>query len=126
VVSARIQHAPPEMNVGFGSARVRFRSWVRTHAEKVLERLRGCCRQPTPQRVHPRYILALTCEYLAVHDTGRRAARTGRTRAGRREDAQTPGLAAVAPTRRRRGPDGPHHANDDKPALPRNTCRGTI
>jgi hypothetical protein len=27
VVSARIQHAPSEMNVGFGSARVRFRSW---------------------------------------------------------------------------------------------------
>jgi hypothetical protein len=94
---------------------------VRTHAEKVLERLRGCCRQPTPQRVHPRYSLALTCEYLAVHDTGPRAARTGRTRAGRPEDAQTPGLAAVTPTRRRRGTDGPHHANDDKPALPRNT-----
>jgi hypothetical protein len=56
---------------------------VRTHADKVLERLLGCCYQPTPQRVHPRYSLALTCEYLAVHDTGPRAARTGRTRAGR-------------------------------------------
>jgi hypothetical protein len=27
VVSARIQHALSEMNAGFGSARVRFRSW---------------------------------------------------------------------------------------------------
>jgi hypothetical protein len=36
VVSARIQHAPSEVNVGFGSARVRFRSWYERTPRRYL------------------------------------------------------------------------------------------
>jgi hypothetical protein len=36
VVSARIQHAPTEMNVGFGSARVRFRSWYERTPRRLV------------------------------------------------------------------------------------------
>jgi hypothetical protein len=91
---------------------------VRTHTEKVLERFRGCYRQPTPQRVHPRHILPVTCEYLAAHDSrprvrGADRAHAGRTPGGRR----TPGLAAVAPTRRRRGPTGPVPRQRQRTAL---------
>jgi hypothetical protein len=71
---------------------------VRTHAEKVLERFRGCYRRPTPQRVHPRYILLLTCNYLAVHDTGPRV----------------------------RGVDGPHTGRTPRVASGRNWAAATV
>jgi hypothetical protein len=43
--------------------------------------------QPTPPRIHPRYILPLTCNYLAVSDTGPRVRgpdvpHAGQTRGG--------------------------------------------
>jgi hypothetical protein len=69
----------------------------------------GRPRRATPQRVHRRYILALTCDYLVVHDTDRACvARTGRTRAGRPGNAPNPGLAAVTPTRRHHRPGRPY------------------
>ena len=76
---------------------------------------------------HPRYILPLTCNYLAVHDTGPRVRGPDGPHAGQTSRGmRNPGLAVAAPTRRHRGPDGPHDADDDKPALPRNARRGTL
>jgi hypothetical protein len=63
----------------------------------------GRPRRATPQRVHRRYILPLTCDYLVVHDTDRACvARTGRTRTGRPGNAPTPGW----PLSRRHGITG--------------------
>jgi hypothetical protein len=72
-------------------------------------RLRGRRRRHTLQRVCRRYILALTCDYLADNDTRSRVRGADRPHAGRtRGDARTPpGLTAVAPTRRRYASDGP-------------------
>jgi hypothetical protein len=72
-------------------------------------RLQGHARQPTPQQVHLRYILALTCDYLGVRGTrpGVRGAvglHAGRAARGRHVFR---GLAVVVPTRRRYGPDRP-------------------
>src|SRR5579871_6469485 len=63
--------------------------------------------------VHPRYILPLTCIYLAVHDIGPRVRGPDgpRTRARRPGGMRNPGLAVAAPTRRHRRPDGPHDAD---------------
>ena len=89
---------------------------VRTHAEKVLVRFHGCRRQPTPQQVHLRYILALTCQYLVHHDTRPRA-RRGRAHTGRaaRECPGTPGRPL---SRRHGGPHGPDSPNLPIPAYP--------
>jgi hypothetical protein len=68
-------------------------------------RFHGCRRQPTPQQVHLRYILALTCQYLVHHDTRPRVrGADGRTRAGRPANAREPQAdryrADTAPTGR--------------------------
>ena len=78
--------------------------------------------------VHPSYILPLTCNYLAVHDTGPRVRGPDGPHADQtpRGDAKPQAGRCRAPTRRHRGPDGPHDADDDKPALPRNARRGTL
>ena len=46
-------------------------------------RLQGLRWQRTPQQVSRRYILALTCDYLAVHDTRSRVRGADRPHAGR-------------------------------------------
>jgi hypothetical protein len=52
--------------------------------------------------------MSLTCDYLAVHDTRPRVRGADRPHAGRTPGTcPNPGLAAVTPTRRRRGPDSP-------------------
>jgi hypothetical protein len=60
---------------------------VRTHAEKAPIHLRGCHQQPAPQRVHLRYILALTCDYRCPRYSAAHAPR------GRAAQALTPGNA---------------------------------
>ncbi len=104
----------------FPSGPCPFSSVVPTHAEKALVRFRGCHRQPTPQQVHLRYILALTCQYLDDHDTrprvrGADGPHTGRTSGGcpnprgwplsRRHGGVTGRTGRIAPMRqaRRRG-----------------------
>ena len=89
---------------------------VRTHAEKVLERLRGCCRQATPQRVHPRYIPSLGANFLPSTEPGRARLGQGARGPDARGMPTTPGLAAVAPTRRRHGADKPHPRRFGAPA----------
>jgi hypothetical protein len=65
VVSARIQHAPSEMNVGLGSARVDYRSWYERTPRRPTSRTITLLPH-TPPQVHRRYIFALTCKYPAV------------------------------------------------------------
>jgi hypothetical protein len=90
VVSARIQHARSETNSGFGPAPcaigVRGADPLQS-ADEGGQEVGGCPRGATPQRVYRRYILALTCGYLVVHDTrprvrGADGPHTGRTPGG--------------------------------------------
>jgi hypothetical protein len=119
VVSARIQHGLSETIFGFGPPRARLacggrrRPRLRTSAARKLEgALVVAVFAGQTMQVHPRYIRALTCTYTPsrIPACAVGGARTGRTRAGRPGDARTPGLAAVAPTRRRYGPDCPYPA----------------
>ena len=107
-VSARIQHAPSEINAGsrpipvrrpdaLGRRSGRSPPTGRTRRKRV-ERAppRASCAQ-----VHRRYILALTCQYSRAHDTcpyqwGRGA--VGRTGARRLGTPSTPASRRRAPT----------------------------
>lgn len=82
VISARIQHAPSEMNAGFVPARVRFRSWYECTPRKPVS-LATALLHTTPRQVHRRYISALTCQYPAAGHVARSCEqRPRRTRAG--------------------------------------------
>jgi hypothetical protein len=112
LVSARIQHALSETNSGFGLAPYAIGAQGAHALQSAGEggqEVRGCPRQATPQQVH-------SCADLRLSRRPRYP--TARARRGRaaqwpdtRRDARTPGLAAVAPTRRRYGPDRPYPAD---------------
>ena len=79
------------MNPGSGLARAGFGRG--TNAPRRY--FRGCYRQSTSQRVRPRYILALTCDYLDVHDTRPRVRGADRPHVGRTPGGcPNPALAA--------------------------------
>jgi hypothetical protein len=112
VVSARIQHAPSEMNSGFGPAPsaigARGADALQSADEggqEVGGRPPRCTVRGTDTPGTTRYSSTLNCTYTFFRMPSRAGggASTGRTRAGR-PGMRTPRLAAVAPTRRRYGP----------------------
>jgi len=113
VVSARIQHAPTELNVGFGSARVRFRSWYERTPRRLVSLATASLAYSAagPSEVYFRVDLQVS-RCRPGHRFGQR-----RGRAARGPDAHgtppNPGLADVAPTRRRNGPDRPWRVRAD-------------
>ena len=82
-------------------------------------RLRGRRRRHTLQRVCRRYILALTCDYLANHDTQSRVRGADRPHAGRtRGDARNPGIHDSLYRAAGRTLTGPARATAPELALP--------
>ena len=121
MVSARIQHALSEMNVDFRPGRVWFRAWYERTPIRTVSLIAGADSADYSaagiSEVHFGADLPV-CRRPGHPARAGSGARTGRTRAGHPGNAETPGLAAVVPTRRRDGPMAAswHRAGSGRPA----------